>query len=393
MTSLWRPLGYHIRTSTNELLAHLQRTGWSLADDDGRTSLWRLDQSTEPLVVVLPANNSGDRELDRIHDALRVVAYSEGRTVPELLSDLSFKGGADTVAIRFTPENAPTGKAPLSVARAAIDAVHDLVIGSASALENTSLVLPSRRPVRAESYADHSLVSTTEGSFVVELVLPLVEPWGDEAAGQVDVDYKSKELLLDVPISPYGRRVATRMKTVVQRSIDLASAVGSGKRPIRDFANPAVTTGNATELAALAGLGGPEHERYEVRFSQAPSATDRSQVPLRLAVTPAQQRVMEDAADYLRTKQPRSGATVTGLVVRLFRDGKIGSGEVVVQGESDDSRSSRRYRMSLSERDYAEAVRAHSEGLRVVATGDLEFAGTRANLRRLNRFAVIDTLE
>jgi len=73
--------------------------------------------------------------------------------------------------------------------------------------------------------------------------------------------------------------------------------------------------------------------------------------------------VLEDAADFLRTKQPRSGVVVTGLVVRLARLTAYGSGEVTVLGIDDDSGALRWYRVELSEPDYNEAVKAHQQGL------------------------------
>ena len=114
---------------------------------------------------------------------------------------------------------------------------------------------------------------------------------------------------------------------------------------------------------------------------------------MRVVVTPSQQAVLADAAAFLRERQPRTGVTVMGLVVRLSRVGHIGPGEITIQGESDDSGKQRRFRMELVESDYNEAVRAHTRGLLVVAIGDIEISGTRSSLRRLTSFAVLPGLE
>jgi hypothetical protein len=112
-----------------------------------------------------------------------------------------------------------------------------------------------------------------------------------------------------------------------------------------------------------------------------------------LAITPAEQRIIGDAADFLRTKQPRSDVTVMGLVVRLFRTSAYGRGEIVIQGADDDFGTERRYRVELGEDHYNEAVRAHREGLQVVATGDVDIRGTRRSLNRLRSFAILPGLE
>jgi hypothetical protein len=102
---------------------------------------------------------------------------------------------------------------------------------------------------------------------------------------------------------------------------------------------------------------------------------------------------MSDAALYLRTEQPRTDVTVEGVVVRLSRDHHYGPGVVVIEGIADDSGTSRRYHVELAERDYNEAFRAHGEGLRVVARGDLATRGSYKWLRPTRSFAIIPGLE
>lgn len=368
---------------------HLVRTGWRAGVGDDRTIPWRHPM-TGRLVVVLPAREDFSDTPERLREAVRTIAYAERRTICELLADIAIPGGADTLSVRLTPEGAPSGSAPLGVAQAAVTALRDFVVGSASALEVEGLVLPARRPPRAEAYAARTLVSTAPGSFVVNLALPLLETVtpgsGPEAA-------EGQGALVDVQAPPYGRRVVQRMRVITERSVALANEVGMGERPLRAFAETRRNAANATELAALAVLGGVDRDRYQVRFTEAFVGTQGERAPAPVTVTPAQQRIFADASDFLRTKQPRSGVTITGLVVRLARTGHFGPGEVTVQGESDDSRAQRRYQMEVSEEDYAEAMRAHREGLHVVVTGDLEIAGTRSSLRRLVGFAVLPGLE
>ena len=85
--------------------------------------------------------------------------------------------------------------------------------------------------------------------------------------------------------------------------------------------------------------------------------------------------------------------TAQGLVVRLYRPGKLGPGEAVIEGFDDDSGTTRRYRVQLGEDDYNDAVRAHRNGLQVAAAGDLEVRGTHLWLCHLSSFSVIPGLE
>jgi hypothetical protein len=303
-------------------------------------------------------------------------------------ADISF-GGADSVAVRLTPD-APSGEAPLTLAKQAITALHDFVVGSAAAIEIHDLVLPSHRPPWAETYASRVRLSTHSGSFVLSLALPLVVDLGDVAAEDAEA---GKQMMFELPPQPFGRRVSTRMLSAAQSAQRLADEVNAGIRPLRVFgAEPPRPAANATELAALKALGGPEYGLYQLRFTQSPLADGHGE-PVTLRVTPGPQRVLGEAADFLRTRQPRSGVTVQGLVVRLHRSGAFGPGEVVVEGIDDDSGTTRRYRMELAEDDYNDALRAHRNGLQVSVTGDREERGTHLHLRRLTAFSVIPGLE
>ncbi|MFF3444301.1 hypothetical protein [Streptosporangium sp. NPDC002721] len=367
---------------------YLRGAGWVLDDDDGRTTLWRsrFSDAETNMRVVLPVSQEVRDYASRIDEALRVLAYVERRLPQEVAADMSF-GGADNVSVRLTPD-APAGEAPLLVAHSAISALRNYVIASAAALDADSLVLPHRRPQRAESYAAQARISTQPGSFVLSLSLPLEDAYTETAPSPTT----GQEPLLDVRPLPFGRRVTSRMLAAAQKAQRLAKEVGDGDKPLSSFGKTGQGAANATELEALSCLGGPDRDVYQIRFSQSPLAAG-SREPTRLKITPGQQRILGEAADFLRTRQPRAGVTVIGLVVRLFRERKFGKGEVVIQGVDDDTGSARRFRVELDESDYRLAVRAHETGLQVTATGDLDIRGTRRSLRRLVSFSVLPGIE
>ncbi|MEV8630672.1 hypothetical protein AB0395_03365 [Streptosporangium sp. NPDC051023] len=346
--------------------------------------LWRPEPSEEEMVmrIVLPARQEVHDYAERVSEALRTLAYVERRLPQEISADMAF-GGADNVSVRLTPD-APSGEAPLFLAHSAISALRNYVVASATAVDADYLVLPPRRPQRAESYAAQARISTQPGSFVLSLTLPLVDIYTEGPAGAGS----DQEPLIEIPPQPFGRKVTSRMLAAAQRAQRLASEVGEGDKPLSSFGQYGQLSPNATELEALSLLGGPDHDVYQIRFSQSPLASG-SHEPTRLKITPGQQRILGEAADFLRTKQPRAAVTVIGLVVRLFRAGKYGKGEAVIQGVDDDTGDARRFRVELDESDYNLAVKAHATGLEVTATGDLDIRGTRRSLRRLTSFSVL----
>ena len=372
---------------------YLRETGWALDDDDGRTTLWRPQEpvSDQDIRIVLPAREEVRDYEARIGEALRALAFVERRTQREIVNDIRF-GGADSVAIRLTPAALP-GEAPLRMFHSAVTALRNYVTGSAAALEIRSFVLPPRAPGRAELYAGQTRVFTQPGSFVLGLALPLVDTY-DEPRQPDD-----QESLISVAPQPFGRRVTNRMLTAARRALRLADAVNSGEQPLQGFAHLDRDSANATELASLAAFGGPDHEPYQIRFAMSPltpgvfAPGTHGPETVRIRVTPGQQRLLGEAADFLRTRQPRADVTVVGLVVRLFRATNLGPGEIVVQGLSDDSGEAHRFRVELPEGDYNDAVRAHRDGLQVAITGDLVVRGTRLSLRPVTSFAVLPSLD
>jgi hypothetical protein len=324
---------------------------------------------------------------DRILSALQTLAYAERRLPEEITADMTF-GGADVVAVRLTPE-APPGEAPLPLAHRAVAALHNYVVASTVALEVHDLVLPSRRYNWAEAYARRVRLSTHPGSFIMNLALPLAASITEE---RLDEEPATQEMF-ELPPQPLGRRVTSRMLGAVQASQQLADDVGAGGRLLSDFAGTnGRAAANATELAALAALGGQDYSVYQLRFAQSPLAPDQI-APVTLRVTPGQQRIMREAADYLRDRQLRSGVTVQGSVVRLYRPGAFGPGEIVIEGHDDESHAMRRWHVELTPADYAAAVEAHRNNFQVLVTGNREERGTHLHLRQLTSFRVIQGLE
>jgi hypothetical protein len=249
---------------------YLRSAGWSLEDQDARTSLWRatVAQGNGELEIVLPTTQDVSDYADRISAALRTLAYAERRLPDEITSDMSF-GGADTVAVRMSPD-APPGEAPLPLARSAVEALHTFVLASAVALQIHELVLPSYRPPWAESYASRVRLSTHPGSFILSLALPLVADVDDDRTAD---DATGTEEMFRLPPQPLGRQVSGRMLASAQAAQQLAEEVSAGNRPLEAFGdNPGRPAVNATELAALKALGGPSYGLYQLRFTQSPLA-------------------------------------------------------------------------------------------------------------------------
>jgi hypothetical protein len=155
-----------------------------------------------------------------------------------IAADINY-GAADTVAVRLMPDT-PSGEAPLSLAYSAMSALRSYVIGSGSALDNDALVLPTRRPLQAESYVNRVRFATHAGSFILTLALPLVEAFNEvspppENPAEPDAIEPVQEPMFQLSVQPFGRRVTNRMAVVAKNAQLLADVVNAGDQGIRAF--------------------------------------------------------------------------------------------------------------------------------------------------------------
>lgn len=367
------------RPALAEVVDYLEHAGW-LRTELPSAYVWAPAEDAT-VQVALPKRPDVRDLGSQIAEAVRVIAYVERRTVADAETSI-LDGGADTISLRLLPD-APSGSAPLALAQESITALRSLVVGAAASLTNTALVLPSRRPALVEQYAANAQVSTRKGSFILDVSLPL----------KVEADAMSRppehETLMSLPAQPYGRRVTERIRQTASNALAMAQRVVDGDASVEQFARAHLRLGNAMELDALAKMGGATGADYQLRLTQSALAPRGSGATL-LRASSEQRARLAEAAEFLRSTQPQTGVTVEGFVVRLYREGAFGPGDVTVHAVLDDSGKAKSCVMNLAEEDYAEALRAHLDGLVVVAVGDLVTAGTRKRLRSPRQFHVIE---
>lgn len=236
-------------------------------------------------------------------------------------------------------------------------------------------------------------VSTSPGSFVLSLALPLYEARivpVDESELQAVVQTAMDESI-EVEAIPYGRLVVDRMRSVAERALEVATQVADGHEDITAYETDPAASGNATELAALAALGGRTQRRYQLRFTASPMVHGERPEPALIVVDPPAQESFGKAAKLLRDRKPKDNVTVIGKVVRLAREG-LAPGEIGVRGRESGARSEHRFRMQLTDEQYRQALEAHSRGADVLVSGDLAVRGNFLTIDPLRWFAVQQAL-
>jgi hypothetical protein len=178
------------------------------------------------------------------------------------------------------------------------------------------------------------------------------------------------------------------MRVVSRSAVRLAQDIHEGRDDLTAFDTDPGETGNATELDALAQLGGGLAQEYRIRFSTSPVIPSAESGPSVVAVGPREQQVFGQAAVLLRELKPKDDVTITGTIVRLSRDEDVGPGEVVVKGVDLGSAQLHRYRVQLLEDQFHEAITAFDRGLPVSVRGSLMVRGNFLILDALTDFSV-----
>jgi hypothetical protein len=401
-----------IQVSLARLAAYLGRAGWTFVNADDLTAMWQrfttVGDDRQDIRVVLPLREDVSDYADYVDRALRAISFTERRPIPDVATEIRF-GPTDFMAVRLTPST-PSGEAPLTVARDVLDGLRNFVVGSAAALSVPQRpVPPSYRPF-ADSFASDVRVSTSAGSFIVTLAVPLTPTQATiqrSPDGQGDVANRSKDLGVEpaeqgVPAAeatgetlfspPVGRLVTARMRRVTERSIQVARQVIAGNAQLSFFEEGPAATGNALELEALSAIGRREDRPYTIRFSYSPSVDDEHLRPDSFVVTPEVREVFDDAAARLRTPKPMVNATIIGRITGLSRARTSKVGDVTVDGQSADG-PAHKYRVRLQPEDYDLAVRAHRRGLDVALVGDVVLRGHQYVVEPLRSIDVIGGFE
>ncbi|QCY34405.1 hypothetical protein [Kocuria rosea] len=377
--------------SLSAIRDYLTATGWVSLDFDKNSELWKpttayldkleVESRRTPYQILLPANHLFLDFEELYEDAVNLLSYLEKRQRKEVIDDLSC-GGSDSISIRLQPDT-PSGEAPLGLARNSADGLHDLLVGAACSLTYQNRpVLPSRRPIRAERYAEEARYSTQPGSFIINLALPLA----DTNAPIVEQDDTQPELF---NVAPYGRRVSDRIDAVIAGAWQISNEHAQGQESVIDADR--FKGFNTVELDGLSKIGdtGELAVGYSFRLAQSPLSRELKKPPQVKTFSRKQLDILEGASALLRADEIRENLTVRGKVTDLHRDGAFGAGNISIMSTAGDEGHNRKYKLNLGEEDYEAAWRAHGGPYEVLVTGDVQISARRRTFITVHSFELV----
>lgn len=386
--------GYDAPSAEKDLSAirsYLAATGWVSQDIDKNGELWkptstylndlRINTLRVPYQILLPSSHQFLDFEELYDDAVKLISYLEKRQRKEVIDDLS-RGGADSISIKLQPDT-PSGEAPLGLARNSADGLHDLLLGAACSLTYQHRpILPSRRPIRAERFAEKARYSTQPGSFIINLALPLA----DSDAPIVEQDVTQPELF---DVAPYGRRVSDRIDQVISGAWEISHEYAQDQNAVID--TDRFKEFNTVELDGLSKIGdtGELSVGYSFRLAQSPLSRELKRTPQIRTFSRKQLDILEGASALLRADEVRKDFTVRGTVTDLHRDGAFGAGNISIMSTAGDEGHNRKYKLSLGEEDYEAAWRAHGGPYEVVVTGDVQISTRRRTFLTVHSFKLM----
>lgn len=350
---------------------YLRKSGWAEVEPSD-ASVWQRSLKDEVYQVVIP--NSAETYATLAHEALRTIAYVEQRPYEDVANDILLRG-ADTLALRYTPD-LPPGQATLPLVHDALTSLRELLTSSAKALTDPSAVL-GRSSGQVKNFSDQIRIGTEAGSFIIHATIPLANDASETSAYDEEVPVTS---------STYSRRVTRR----VIRSLETAqvlAAKAAKDHSLEVFGDSASTAPvSANELEAFSGLGGSEFDPFTLRFSVSPMDSDRGEKRGIIRVSSEEQRIFKEASDHLRKLTSEEPEILTGRVLKLTRNTLFGPGKIVLRASSKETGMTRNVTIELADEDYRSAGEAHLARETVSIKGTLVRKARSWELRDVSDF-------
>lgn len=267
--------------------------------------------------------------------------------------------GADHDVVRVRMIRAEEdGCIPIDEGITLVSQSREMLLAAACATRSPRPVYRAGANREATEYMKRVRLGQTEhGSFVVALmapVPPILQPALDESWTNYDEE-------------PYERQVTRRLVQALEASNEAVEQAHSGDGA-RAFERAVASGVSANLCGAVARL--TEHSReLEISVSWAKTRpTPEGQSSIRFSASDAD--AFKEAERIFRSREPRAGIPLFGIVYRLARKKYETEGQVTFRVDLDGKTQS--VNSLLDQRNYSVAIHAHEKRNPVIVSGDLE---------------------
>jgi hypothetical protein len=363
-----------------EVAAYLRTSGWvQTRSSSGKEVVWTKDSGESlPFEARLPLDRQfGDFAL-RMHDLLAVLETTEERSQFEILRDLQ-TSATDVIRIRLLARESSDGTLQIDDGVDLVGHAREIMMASACSTARPRVWYRRRRPPEAEEYIRTVRLGQTEvGSYVIS-VLSRVAP-----------SFTSHSVDEFARADPFERRVTTNLASfldVMRVSAEVAASNGD-MAAFKDKVDEGVSVNLCDAVAGLAPEDPRSHDGIRFEFMWSPGRPQVHSVPKTIVIPSDAIDVIKEAGRALRQYAPLEEVEVRGPVRRLERNESDPEGVATVVGLVDGQW--RNIRVVLSDPDYTNAVRAHSDRIPVTCIGDVVREGRSLVMKTPTSFSVED---
>lgn len=363
-----------------EVVSYLRTRGWSEAEAIGdHAALWTQQmESGREVELLVPLDRTLHDYALRMAEIFEAVSRTENRSQLALLKDIQ-ASAVDTVRVRLHSENSSSGTIRFDDAVEAVANARSMMLAAACSAVEPREYYQARKFGQSVEYVRRLKMGQTEpGSFIIT-VLSRVPPVLRTQPALFEEEAGTEE--------PFERQVTRTLMSGLHAARAAAQrAVATGD--IEPF-NRAVSEGVSANLCdALLGLAGVDSDSaFDIGLSWASNRAAPQTVPVSVSLSPDILPVFEEVSRVFKEKSPREEFELEGVVVRLHREEKAGPGRVTVVGAVEGK--TRKVSVELSEGDFAKAIPAFQDRIRVRVLGELDRSGRSFHLNSPRHFELL----
>ncbi|MFC3691458.1 hypothetical protein ACFOWB_04430 [Chenggangzhangella methanolivorans] len=319
----------------------------------------------EVFEIVLPASTGRSDEALKIDLALKTLSGLEDGTESQIAERIA-SYSRDLFRARLPDEAVFMDSIRLKVAESFLRRMRQFLEAAGTAEETSLAYVRGPSPLGAAYAADCRFGHTFVGSFGFS-IQSSVGPNSGYFDNEVD------------PARPFSRRVFER----VARGMGHIAKAWDVREPrlLVEHYKDGFNSNMLENFSILLATGGVKRLEIDIDFSPEWKTPPDIARTLSIGIDTAAAHMMQEAAAYLRANEPPPLLRLTGTVSRLETSDRPptllerdGFGEIYIEWLFRGSRRVRtRVRLPIAE--YYDALRAHSEGLRVSVAGYMDING------------------
>lgn len=363
-----------------DIAAYLRSRSWSEVENwDNKASIW-VTSSKEAEILLPFQKDLADFSL-RMADVLKTLSRYEQRSQSEILHDLIVTS-ADVIRVRLISDNkSQTTSISLDDANVAIQSTKELMMAAACSAVEPRSYFPSKKFLQATNYTKKLRLGQTEPGSYVLTVISKVSPTLVRSKQEESPDVFPTE-------EPFERQVTTMLMSglIAVRQAAMEAGMSGNIEPF----HRAVEKGASANLCdSLLGFSGANRDiAFEISMSWSRSRPIPEQIQTVVSFSTDSLPIIEEAARIFKENSYQEEFDLIGHIIGLRRETELESGNVLIVGAVEGR--ARKVSITLDDKLYNMAIRAHENRSIIRVEGDLVKSGNQYRMLLPRHFQILN---